>query len=227
MTVATAQISESLQTLIDSRLDTIDRMLLGQLPGQERIAIVTEVEAQIHELPQTSDADELTREDVLAVLGAGWTTPGKLTFQKRMGPRSGAARQMTASRPRFAYTRQRSKSGASERHLGLGGSRTGPDFSARSGDCGSCPVSRSITDSFGWDRSSDLRHCEYSGPRAGNPQARRERYLGDRGRCSYGHLVTFLACRDSFFGRAHLECFITDRLRVDPHEPREERLARL
>lgn len=68
MTVATAQISESLQTLIDSRLDTIDRMLLGRLSRQERLAIVTEVESQIHELLHANDADELTREGVLAVL---------------------------------------------------------------------------------------------------------------------------------------------------------------
>jgi hypothetical protein len=68
MTVATARISESLQTLIDSRLDTIDRMLLGRLPRQDRLAIVTEAESQIHELLHASDSDELTREEVLAVL---------------------------------------------------------------------------------------------------------------------------------------------------------------
>jgi hypothetical protein len=68
MTVVTAQISESVQTLIDSRLDTIDRMLLGRVSRQERLAIVTEVESQIHELLHASDSDELTREDALAVL---------------------------------------------------------------------------------------------------------------------------------------------------------------
>jgi hypothetical protein len=68
MMVATAQISESLQTLVDNRLDTIDRMLIGRLSRQDRLAIVREVESQIHELIQTSDAEELTREDVLAVL---------------------------------------------------------------------------------------------------------------------------------------------------------------
>jgi hypothetical protein len=68
MTVATAQISESLQRLIDTRLDTIDRMLLGRLPRQDRLAIVREVESQIHELLQANDSEELTREDVLAVL---------------------------------------------------------------------------------------------------------------------------------------------------------------
>ena len=68
MMVATAQISESLQMLIDSRLDTIDRMLLGRLSRQDRMAIVREVESQIHELIQVREADDLTREDVLAVL---------------------------------------------------------------------------------------------------------------------------------------------------------------
>ena len=47
MMVATARISDSVQTLIDSRLDTIDRMLLGRLSRQDRLAIVREVESQI------------------------------------------------------------------------------------------------------------------------------------------------------------------------------------
>jgi hypothetical protein len=68
MTLATAQLSGSLQTLIDSRLDTIDRMLLGRLSRQDRLAIVREVESQIHELLQERDNAELTRDDVLAVL---------------------------------------------------------------------------------------------------------------------------------------------------------------
>jgi VIT1/CCC1 family predicted Fe2+/Mn2+ transporter len=68
MMVDTVQLSESLQALIVSRLDTIDRMLLGRLSRQHRLAIVREVESQIHELLQECDTDELTREDVLAVL---------------------------------------------------------------------------------------------------------------------------------------------------------------
>ena len=68
MTVATVQISESLQTLIDNRLDTIDRMLLGRLSRQDRLAIAREVESQIYELLQEPNSDEFTREDVLAVL---------------------------------------------------------------------------------------------------------------------------------------------------------------
>ncbi len=72
MTVAThrrIQLSTALQSLIDSRLDTIDRMLLGRVDRGERLAIVREVESQIDELLGERDADDLSREDVLAVLG--------------------------------------------------------------------------------------------------------------------------------------------------------------
>ncbi len=69
MTVtASIHISESLQTLIDCRLDTIDRMLLGRLPRSERMEIVREVEAQIFELLGERNRDELSRDDVLGVL---------------------------------------------------------------------------------------------------------------------------------------------------------------
>lgn len=68
MSVDTAQLSESLQTLIDARLDTIDRMLLGRMPRQDRLSIVREVESQLFELLHERNADELTREDVLEVL---------------------------------------------------------------------------------------------------------------------------------------------------------------
>ena len=72
MTVAThrrIQLSTALQSLIDSRLDTIDRMLLGRVGRGERLAIVREVESQIDELLGEREEDELSREDVLAVLG--------------------------------------------------------------------------------------------------------------------------------------------------------------
>jgi hypothetical protein len=71
MTVATGQrihLSESLQSLVDSRLDTIERMLMGRVSRAERMAIVREVESQIHELLGERETDDLTREDVLAVL---------------------------------------------------------------------------------------------------------------------------------------------------------------
>src|SRR5271166_6591919 len=67
--IASIHVSESLQALIDCRLDTIDRMLLGRLPRSERVEIVREVESQIFELLGERNSDELTREDVLAVLG--------------------------------------------------------------------------------------------------------------------------------------------------------------
>jgi hypothetical protein len=68
MTVVAVQLSESLQNLVDSRLDTIDRMLLGRVPRQDRLGIVKEVEAQVFELLGERDADGLSRDDVLAML---------------------------------------------------------------------------------------------------------------------------------------------------------------
>jgi hypothetical protein len=69
MTITTEPLSASLQVLIDSRLDTIDRMLLGRLARQDRLAIVREVESQIFELLQgRGETTELERDDVLAVL---------------------------------------------------------------------------------------------------------------------------------------------------------------
>ncbi len=65
---ASMHVSESLQALIDCRLDTIDRMLLGRMPRSERVEIVREVESQIYELLGNQNSDELTREDVLGVL---------------------------------------------------------------------------------------------------------------------------------------------------------------
>src|SRR6516165_7522594 len=68
MSVGTMQLSESLQALVDARLDTIDRMLLGRTTRSDRLAIVREVESQLFELLHEQGRDELTREDVLAVL---------------------------------------------------------------------------------------------------------------------------------------------------------------
>jgi hypothetical protein len=69
MTTAVAvRLPEALQALVDSRLDTIDRMLMGRVPRQDRLSIVREVEAQVFELLQERDAEDLSREDVLAVL---------------------------------------------------------------------------------------------------------------------------------------------------------------
>src|SRR3954451_22516486 len=63
------QVPESLQALIDSRLDTIDRMLLGRVPRGERLEIVREVESQIFEhLQERAGGGELLRDDVLDAL---------------------------------------------------------------------------------------------------------------------------------------------------------------
>ena len=61
-------LSEALQSLVDARLDTIDRMLLGRVDRQDRLAIVREVESQILEQLRGLDAGTLDRDDVLAVL---------------------------------------------------------------------------------------------------------------------------------------------------------------
>jgi hypothetical protein len=61
-------LSDAVQALIDARLDTIDRMLVGRVPRSDRLAIVREVEGQIHDLLGERGSDEPGRDDVLAVL---------------------------------------------------------------------------------------------------------------------------------------------------------------
>ena len=68
MTVSAASFPVSLQVLIDARLDSIERMLIGRVPRADRIAIVEEVESQIHELLGDRDPESLTPDDVLDVL---------------------------------------------------------------------------------------------------------------------------------------------------------------
>lgn len=67
-TLTAAALTESQQTLIDARLDTIDRMLLSRIPRPDRIIIVHEVESQIQELLAEQNAEAISREDVLDVL---------------------------------------------------------------------------------------------------------------------------------------------------------------
>jgi hypothetical protein len=67
-TIAASPLTDALQTLVDARLDTIDRMLLGRVNRQDRLAIVREVESQIFDLLQGRDGDTIDRDDVLAVL---------------------------------------------------------------------------------------------------------------------------------------------------------------
>lgn len=69
MTMATTmELAKPLQALIDARLDTIDRMLLGQIPRLDRLSILREVESQIEELLAERDAASLTRDDIIEVL---------------------------------------------------------------------------------------------------------------------------------------------------------------
>ncbi len=68
MTMTSVRLAGSLQTLIDSRLDTIERMLMGRVPRQDRLAIVKDVETQIFDVLQEGGTDEPTREDILAAL---------------------------------------------------------------------------------------------------------------------------------------------------------------
>lgn len=69
MTMATKiELAKPLQALIDARLDTIDRMLLGQIPRPDRLSILNEVESQIEELLAERDAASLTRDDIIEVL---------------------------------------------------------------------------------------------------------------------------------------------------------------
>lgn len=68
MMATTVQLPRALEMLIDSRLDTIDRMLVGRMARSDRLAIVREVESQIYDLLQEGEQEEHTRESVLAVL---------------------------------------------------------------------------------------------------------------------------------------------------------------
>jgi hypothetical protein len=69
MTVATLpHLAPALQDLVNLRLDTLDRVLLDNVPRLDRVSIVAEVESQIFELLHERGTDELTRDDVLAVL---------------------------------------------------------------------------------------------------------------------------------------------------------------
>ena len=66
-TMTAVGLSDAVQALVDARLDTIDRMLLGRVPRADRLAIVREVEGQVHDL-LAERGEEPDRDDVLAVL---------------------------------------------------------------------------------------------------------------------------------------------------------------
>ena len=71
MTTALFELAPSLQRLIDSRLDNIDRALMGSdLSRYERRQIVSSVEDQIHEMIDRLGKEEPSREDILRILGS-------------------------------------------------------------------------------------------------------------------------------------------------------------
>ncbi len=108
MTVVTVQLTESAKALIDTRLDTIDRMLLGRVPRADRLAIVKDVEAQIHEQLQERGEDELGREDALAVLARLDPPEAYLPDEEESEP---VASRITVSprSPRYAGRRRASR----------------------------------------------------------------------------------------------------------------------
>ena len=68
MTLTSVRLAGSLQALVDVRLDTIERMLMGRVSRQDRLSIVKDVEAQIFDILAEGGNEEPTREDVLAAL---------------------------------------------------------------------------------------------------------------------------------------------------------------
>jgi hypothetical protein len=68
MTVTMMRLDEALQALVDARLDTIDRMLMGHLPRRDRLAIVQDVEAQIDEMLDGLGTEGVTREALMSIL---------------------------------------------------------------------------------------------------------------------------------------------------------------
>ena len=80
-TIAASPLTEALQGLVNARLDTIDRMLLGRVNRHDRLAIVREVESQVFDLLQRHDGGPLDRDDVLAVL-RGSTRPRLICRRK-------------------------------------------------------------------------------------------------------------------------------------------------
>lgn len=71
MTELLTELAPSLQKLVDSRLDNIDRALLSsEVSRYERRQIVCAVEDQIQELVARIEKDEPTREDILRILAS-------------------------------------------------------------------------------------------------------------------------------------------------------------
>jgi hypothetical protein len=68
MTMSPPSLAAEEQALIDARLETIERMLMGRVPRSDRISIVSEVESQIFELLGDRDPQSIRSEDVIEIL---------------------------------------------------------------------------------------------------------------------------------------------------------------
>ena len=81
MTVAPVRLPESLQALIDARLDTVDRMLLGRVPRPDRMAIRSAFSSwRRSETPSRNSISRSTavpaaRPDWPHIYTSNWTSP--------------------------------------------------------------------------------------------------------------------------------------------------------
>ena len=120
MTLTTStQVPGTVQALIDCRLDTIDRMLLGRLPDSDRMEVVQEVESQIFELLAQRGNDELTREDVLSVLGQLDPPEAYLPDEDRSEPLPRQRLRPSSSQPREFMAQRQSRAGMASGILGI------------------------------------------------------------------------------------------------------------
>jgi len=110
-------LTESLQAIIDARLDTIERMLQGRVPRGERSAIVHEVESQIHELLAGRDPHLITNDDVLDVLRRLDPPEAYLSNDELGGPHRPPARRPMSAKP-FLQSAPGQPIGAREGKLG-------------------------------------------------------------------------------------------------------------
>ncbi len=116
---ASTQVPGTVQALIDCRLDTIDRMLLGRLPRSDRMEVVREVESQIFELLAQHGNDELTREDVLSVLGQLDPPEAYLPDEDRSEPVPRQRHRPSLSQPREFIAQRQSRAGMASGILGI------------------------------------------------------------------------------------------------------------
>jgi hypothetical protein len=83
-------------------------MLLGRLPRSERLEVVREVEGQIHELLGERGSDDLTREDVLAVLARldppeAYLPDGEAGYPSAAAPRTPFSAPVIRPAPRPSF----------------------------------------------------------------------------------------------------------------------------